>query len=101
MTLSCIFLIIDVMIDQPERPPENVKLGKAKAMENAVLGDGVRLPQKAKVRYWVQRQGARLDYFLFYKDKIYKMSNLEFVRRFKVIIKGGEVSLKPPPGNQP
>jgi hypothetical protein len=74
----------------PDIPP-NVKLGKAKAMEVVILPDGARLLKKAKVRYWLERQGAHEDFLLLYNDKIHRLSTLEFKRKFKIIIKSGEV----------
>lgn len=83
-----------------EKPPEHVKLGKAKATEVVILQDGTRLAKKSMVRYWLQRQGARLTYFLFYNDHIYRLTGVEFTRRFKIIIKGGEIKLPPPTEDQ-
>ena len=76
----------------PDIPP-NIKLGKAKAMEVVILPDGVRLFRKAKVRYWVERRGAREDFMLVHDNKIHHLNTLEFKRKFKVIIKGGEVNI--------
>ncbi len=85
------------MTEQQQNPPANVKLGKAKALEVVVLQDGIRLPQKSKVRYWVERQGARETFRIIHNDKVYRLTSLEFKRRFKEIIKSGVVKLDPPP----
>ena len=82
------------MIEYTYRPPQGTKLGKAKAMEAVVLHDGTRLPQKSKVRYWIERKGAREDYMILYHDRAYQLTFLEFKRRFKILIKGGGVQLK-------
>jgi hypothetical protein len=82
------------MIDHTHRPPEGTKLGKAKAVEAVVLNDGTRLPKKFKVRYWVERTGAREDFIILYHDRAYQLTYLEFKRRFKILIKGGGVQLK-------
>ena len=75
---------------QPEvKTPEHVKLGKAKALEVVVLPDGSRMLKKSKVRYWVETQGAREDYFIVFREKIHRLTALEFKRRFKIIIKSG------------
>jgi hypothetical protein len=83
------------MFDHQQKPPEKVKLGKAKAVEAMVLMGGVRLVKNCKVRYWVQRRGAREDILIRYNDRTYPLTSLEFKRRFKVLIKGGEVRIKP------
>jgi hypothetical protein len=73
------------------RPPEGTKLGKAKTTETMVMDDGTRMFKKLKVRYWVERHGAREDYYILYNDKAYQMPTLAFIRKFKIIIKSGVV----------
>ena len=79
------------MYGHEHRPPEGTKLGKAKTIETMVMDDGTRMFKKLKVRYWVERHGAREDYFILYNDKTYHMPTLAFIRRFKIIIKSGVV----------
>ncbi|MFH1138114.1 MAG: hypothetical protein V1816_18745 [Pseudomonadota bacterium] len=70
-------------------------MGKAKATESVVLHDGSRLVKKSTVKYWCERQGAREDFWILFRERFYKLSSLEFKRRFKIIIKSGEVRLQP------
>lgn len=84
------------MLDKNYRPPYGTKIGKAKALEVIILFDGTRMPKKSKVKYWVERQGAREEYFIIYLEKAYKLTHLEFKRHFKMIIRGGEVRHKLP-----
>ena len=81
------------MYDKDMKTPLNIKLGKAKATEAVVLQDGSRMVKKSTVRYWCERQGAREDFWIIFRERHYKLSSLEFKRRFKVIIKGGEIRL--------
>ena len=81
------------MFDEDKQPPEGVKLGRAKALEVVMLGGGVRLPKKFRVRVWVERRGAREDYFLFYSEKTYHLTYLEFKRRFKILDKSTVVKI--------
>ena len=83
------------MFDHHMKPPENLKLGKAKAVEAMVLLGGVRVIKNTKVRYWVERRGAREDVLIRFNDRTYPLTSLEFKRRFKILIKGGELQLKP------
>ena len=82
------------MNEKENIPPLNVKLGKAKAVEAVVLQDGSRMVKKSTVRYWCERQGAREDFWIIFRERPYKLSSLEFKRRFKVIIKSGEVRIQ-------
>lgn len=86
------------MFDYKHLPPAGAKLGKAKAMETVVLRDGTRLYKKYKVRFWIEKMGAKEDYFIIYKERSYHLTPYEFKRRFKTIIKGGIVKLKPEGG---
>ena len=78
------------------QPPEHLKLGKAKALEPVVLNDGTRLFKKTKVRFWIERAGAREYFYIVYNHRIYDLTPHEFKRRFKIIIKSGEVKLPSP-----
>ena len=78
-------------MDFDKKPPLDIKLGKAKALEVVVLSDGTRLQKKTKVRYWLERTGAREDFFLKMNEKVYQLTTLEFKRRFKILIKAGVV----------
>lgn len=82
------------MIDPNYRPPEGTKLGKAKALEVVVLPDGSRLLKKTKVRYWIERRGAKEDFFIIHQERAYHLNILEFKRHFKDIIRAGEVRHK-------
>lgn len=88
------------MVEFTHRPPEGTKLGKAKAVEAVVLGDGSRMAKKSKVRYWVERTGAREDYMIIFHDRAYQLTTLEFKRRFKILIKSGGVQLKIKPSGE-
>jgi hypothetical protein len=59
-----------------------------------------KLPKKAKVRYWIERTGAREDFLILFHDRAYQLTYLEFKRRFKVLIKGGGVQLKIKPSGE-
>ena len=83
------------MNEKLEQVPLNIKLGKAKALEVVVLSDGTRLLRKSKVRYWLERRGAREDFVLIHNEKIYRLSTLEFKRKFKILIRGGELIITP------
>ncbi|MEW6262863.1 MAG: hypothetical protein AB1641_07275 [Thermodesulfobacteriota bacterium] len=85
------------MNDKHHEIPKGLKLGKAKTLEVVVLSDGTRLPGKAKVRYWIERRGAREDMWIIHNEKTYRLSFLEFKRRFKVLIKGGLIRQNPLP----
>jgi hypothetical protein len=83
------------MFDSGPAIPEHVKLGKAKALETMVLGS-TRVFKKAKVRYWVERQGAREDFCVVHHDRVHRLTSYEFKRKFKVIIIAGAVKKAAP-----
>ncbi|MEW5723818.1 MAG: hypothetical protein AB1896_11970 [Thermodesulfobacteriota bacterium] len=82
------------MFERDRQLPENIKLGRAKALEVVILGGAVRVPKKFKVRFWIERRGARIDYYIVYNEKVYHMTYIEFRRRFKILDKAEEIKIK-------